>query len=116
MIVLSILFNVIKNTYALFGIRTTLLFSSLFPLSFDKNVFNIVLPTWGKVRFVFFLHKYYSLKSIIFNKNQKFVPSGIVGKKLVEAIAINLPYCLVRTGIGGVVAPSPRCDRAANQK
>lgn len=26
-----------------------------------------------------------------------------------------LPYCLVRTGIGGVVAPSPRCDRAASQ-
>lgn len=26
-----------------------------------------------------------------------------------------LPYCLVRTGIGGVVAPSPRCERAASQ-
>lgn len=25
-----------------------------------------------------------------------------------------LPYCLVRTGIGGVVAPSPRCERAAS--
>jgi len=28
--------------------------------------------------------------------------------------AYHLPYCLVRTGIGGVVAPSPRCERAAS--
>lgn len=25
-----------------------------------------------------------------------------------------LPYCFVRTGIGWVVAPSPRCDLAAS--
>lgn len=49
---------------------------------------------------------------ILLNKSCKMLNTDSVLKP--TSLYICLPYCLVRTGIGGVVAPSPLCDLAAS--